>query len=103
MLCLRNTDACHILLARPWKFDKETNEGKIPLQFLRMTILYIADIKEKVDSKSPSTTCLASNKVMEESHRVDAALGVFLKKYWAVCEAPIVVEDFKGYKVVDFP
>ena len=36
MLCLRNMDACHILLARPWKFDKEANEGKIPIKILRM-------------------------------------------------------------------
>ena len=60
-------------------------------------------MKGKVASKPPSTTCLASNKVMEESHRVDVALGVFLKKYGTVCEAPIVVDDIKGYKVVDFP
>ena len=60
-------------------------------------------MKDKVGSKPYPSICLASKEVMEESHKIDDAVGMFPKKYGSVCEAPSDVEDFQERKVDGCP
>ncbi|GMP39668.1 hypothetical protein CsSME_00010407 [Camellia sinensis var. sinensis] len=82
-------DACHILLGRPWKYDRQSlHDGKlntytIVKNDIRFTLL---SMKEKVTSEdvfksSPNaTTLLVSKEFVEESRDFGIVFGFFYTK-----------------------
>lgn len=74
-------EVCHILLGWPWHFIwKQSMLGRrTPTQLPRNQEGSLIAMKEKVTTKPQSPTCLASEEVIEEDHKVDYAFGLLPK------------------------
>ena len=89
-------DACHILLGRPWQYDRQTmHDGKKNTNTLRkdnqqFTLL---PIKENVTSKSSTTSLLASKSFIQESQDSGYILALIPINTMAGTDVPSAVTE----------
>ncbi|XP_065620600.1 uncharacterized protein LOC136063732 [Quercus suber] len=89
-------DACHILLGRPWQYDRQTmHDGKKNTYTLskdnqQFTLL---PMKEKVTSKSSTTSLLASKSFIQESQDSGYILALIPVNTMAGTDVPSAVTE----------
>ncbi|KAG5534031.1 hypothetical protein RHGRI_022247 [Rhododendron griersonianum] len=99
-------DACHILLGRPWQYDRHSiHDGKkntytVLKEKRQFTLL---PMKEKVNTKPPPTTLLASKGFLKESHETGYVLVLVPMADMDVSDAPEAISKLLKEYVDVFP